>query len=60
MPRKSTAHKPKETPAEQHKRFVETAKKLDASEAAEDFDRAFKRVTAKRPSSENPPSQKSR
>jgi len=42
MPRKST--KRKETPAQQHKRFVETAKKLEASEAPEDFDRAFKRV----------------
>ena len=42
MPPKKS--KPKESPAEQHKRFVEIAKKLEASEAAEDFDRAFKRV----------------
>lgn len=46
MPRK-TAPKRKETPAAQHKRFVETAKKLEASEAPEDFDRAFKRVASK-------------
>lgn len=45
MPRKPTAHKRKETPAEQHKRFLEIAKKLEASEAPEDFDRAFKKVT---------------
>jgi hypothetical protein len=46
MPRKA-APKRKETPAEQHKRFVEIAKKLEASEAPEDFDRAFRKVTAK-------------
>lgn len=41
-------HKPNETASQQHKRFVETAKKLEASEAPEDFDRAFKRVTRAR------------
>lgn len=46
MPRKA-APKRKETPAEQHKRFVETAKKLGADESPEAFDRAFKRVTRK-------------
>jgi len=46
MPRKATS-KSKESPAAQHKRFVETAKKLEASEAPEDFDRAFKRVVSK-------------
>ena len=40
--------KRKETPAQQHKRFVETAKKLEASEAPEDFDVAFGRITKKR------------
>lgn len=48
MPRKPVT-KRKETPAAQHKRFVETAKNLEASEAPEDFDRAFKRVTTRRP-----------
>jgi hypothetical protein len=43
MPRKIT--KSKDTPAAQHKRFVETAKKLGADESPEAFDRAFKRVT---------------
>jgi hypothetical protein len=35
----------KNSDAAQHKRFLETAKKLEASETPEDFDRAFKRVT---------------
>ena len=48
MPRKPVT-KRKETPTAQHKRFVETAKKLEASEAPEDFDRAFKRVTGRPP-----------
>ena len=39
----------KETPAAQHLRFVEVAKKLEASEAPEDFDRAFKRIIVDRP-----------
>jgi len=30
--------------AEEYKRFLETAKAVEASEAPEDFDRAFKRV----------------
>ena len=34
-------HKPKLTDAERHKRFVETAKKVEASEKAQDFDTAF-------------------
>ena len=33
--------KPKLTDAERHKRFVETAKKVDASEKSDDFDVAF-------------------
>jgi hypothetical protein len=33
--------KPKLTDAERHKRFVETAKKVEASEKIEDFDLAF-------------------
>lgn len=45
MSRKSAARKRKETPAEQHKRFVEIAKKLEANERPEAFDDAFMRVT---------------
>lgn len=39
--------KPKLTDAERHARFVETAKKVGASEKSEDFDKAFENVTAK-------------
>jgi hypothetical protein len=37
---KSTS-KPKLTDAERHKRFAETAKKVEASDKSEDFDMAF-------------------
>lgn len=37
--------KPKLTDAERHKRFVEAARDVDASEKAEDFDKAFEKVT---------------
>ena len=40
------AKKAKLTDTERHARFVETAKKVEASESPEDFDRAFTRVTA--------------
>ena len=39
--------KPKLTDAERHKRFVETAKEVQASEDPKDFDKAFKKVTKK-------------
>lgn len=32
---------PKLTDAERHKRFIETAKKVEASDKIEDFDKAF-------------------
>ncbi len=41
---KDTKLKPKLTDAERHKRFVETAKKVEASENLEDFDKAFDKV----------------
>jgi hypothetical protein len=41
MPRKS---KPKLTDVERHKRFVEMAHKVGASEDPKDFDKAFKKV----------------
>lgn len=34
---------------EEYKRFLETAKKIEADESPEAFDRAFKKVTAKAP-----------
>ena len=43
---------PKLTDAERHKRFVDMAREVEASDDAKDFDKAFKKVaTAKRPSS---------
>jgi hypothetical protein len=41
--------KPKLTDAERHKRFVEMAREVGASESPKAFDKAFKRVT-RRPS----------
>jgi len=43
MPRKS-ADKPKLTDAERHKRFVEMAKEVGASDDPKDFERAFKKA----------------
>jgi hypothetical protein len=37
---------PKLTDAERHKRFVETAKEVEASKEPKDFDRAFEAVVA--------------
>ena len=46
MPKK-TEHKPDDP--EQYKRFLEAAKKAEADKTKEGADRAFKKVTAKRP-----------
>jgi hypothetical protein len=46
MPRKSPA-KPKLTDAERHKRFVEMAAEVKASDDPKDFDKAFKKITAR-------------
>jgi len=43
MTRKSAA-KPKLTDAERHKRFVEMAKVVGASDNPKDFEKAFKKV----------------
>ena len=37
--------KPKLTDVERHKRFVETAREIGASDDAKDFDKAFEKVT---------------
>jgi hypothetical protein len=37
--------KPKLTDAQRHKRFVEMAREVEASESPKDFDKAFKKVT---------------
>ena len=52
MPRKSvTKPKPKLTDAERHKRFVEMAREVGASDDPKEFEKAFKKIaTPKRPS----------
>ena len=40
--------KPKLTDAERHKRFVDMAHEVEASEDPKDFEKALKSVTAKR------------
>lgn len=47
----SEAKPPKLTDAERHKRFVDMAKEVEASEDADDFERAFTNVTQQSPSS---------
>jgi hypothetical protein len=48
MARKSLPKKPKLTDAERHKRFVETAKKVGASDSEKDFEKAFSTIARKR------------
>lgn len=40
---------PKLTDAERHKRFVDMAKEVEASEDPKDFEKAFKKVTSHKP-----------
>jgi hypothetical protein len=58
MSRKA-ASKTKLTDAERHKRFVEMAKQVGASDDAKDFDRAFEKI-AKPPSRPSPAPKASR
>lgn len=46
---RSKRAKNKLTDAERHKRFVEMAQQVGASEDPKDFDRAFKKVAPRRP-----------
>jgi hypothetical protein len=46
--------KPKPTDAERHKRFVETAKKVEASEHLTDFDDAFMSLCLRRTQIDDP------
>jgi hypothetical protein len=48
MPRK-TASKPKLTDAERHKRFVEMAHNVQASNDPKEFEKAFKKVATPKP-----------
>jgi hypothetical protein len=43
------AKKPKLTDEERHKRFIEVARKVEASDDPEDFDRALKLVAPSKP-----------
>jgi hypothetical protein len=45
MATKSKSKKTKLTDADRHKRFVDMAKEVGASDNPKDFDKAFKRVT---------------
>lgn len=44
--------KPKLTDAERHQRFANMAREVEASEDAEDFDKAFEKVTTTTPPSD--------
>jgi hypothetical protein len=50
---KEKPKKTKLTDAERHKRFVETAKVVDASDDPKDFDNAFKTITKRKSASGN-------
>ena len=52
---KKLPDKPRLTDVERHKRFVETGREADASEDAEDFDKAFEKVTLPHRRFERPP-----
>ena len=43
----SEAHKRKLSDAERHKRFIDMAREVEASDNAADFDSAFERITRK-------------
>jgi hypothetical protein len=50
---RKTEPKPKLTDAERHKRFVDMAREVEASEDPKDFEKAFKKVASpKRPKAE--------
>jgi len=47
--KRKTASKPKDTPADEYRRFVEIARETGADESPEAFERAFKRVVKPAP-----------
>lgn len=55
MPRKASKEPPKLTDEERHKRFLDMAKEVEASEKKEDFDSAFAKVTAPKPGPKKKP-----
>lgn len=50
-------HKPKLTDAERRQRFIETAKKVDASENLDDLDKALLQIVGRGKRVIGPPSQ---
>lgn len=54
MPRKS-APQPKLTNTERHKRFVEMAREVEASDDPKDFEKAFKKVVTRPSHPSQPP-----
>jgi hypothetical protein len=48
MDTKKTKHTPKLTDAERHKRFVEMAREVGASDDPKDFEAAFKKVAPRK------------
>jgi hypothetical protein len=49
--KQKTKKRPKLTDPERHKRFVEMAREVEASENPKDFDKAFKKVVPGKPES---------
>jgi len=48
------ARKPKLTDSERHKRFVDMARKVGASDDPKDFDKAFKKVLGEKAKTQSP------
>ena len=48
------ARKPKPTDAERHKRFVDMARQVGASDDPKDFDKAFKKIAVPRRKARKP------
>ncbi|HEY1709617.1 MAG TPA: hypothetical protein VGG10_15220 [Rhizomicrobium sp.] len=46
-PKPKPKKKPKESAAAQHKRFLDVAREVEASDDPKDFDKAFGRVTGR-------------
>jgi len=52
--RNAKSKRPRDTPADQHARFVEAAKKAQADESPDALDKAFKKVSLIKPSDSHP------
>jgi hypothetical protein len=48
--KKKSRARPKLTDADRHARFVDTARKVEASEDPAEFEKVFKKIISKRPS----------